>query len=82
MTEESPRLRRILLRLAAERGDGRTFCPSEAARRLDPEDWRLHLAAVRSATVELVREGRLAAFQRGIEVDPVNARGPIRLGLR
>ena len=82
MNGASPQPRRILLQLAAERGGSGTFCPSEAARRLDAVDWRLHLAEVRNAALELVREGRLAVFQKGNEVDPANARGPIRLGLR
>ncbi len=30
----------VLMRLAQDRGDDKTFCPSEAARALDPENWR------------------------------------------
>jgi hypothetical protein len=35
-----------LLRLAAER-DGKTFCPSEAARALSPNNWRALMPAIR-----------------------------------
>ncbi|MFM8336798.1 MAG: DUF3253 domain-containing protein [Opitutaceae bacterium] len=72
-------LRRVLLALAAERGPGATFCPSEAARRLGGE-WRGRMAAVRSEAAILVSAGALACTQRGVAVDPTRARGPIRLG--
>ncbi|MBF9042816.1 DUF3253 domain-containing protein [Rhodobacterales bacterium HKCCE4037] len=62
-----------LLRLAAERA-GRTFCPSEAARVL-ADDWRPLMPEVRRVAAEL----GLHATQRGVAVDPVTARGPIRL---
>jgi len=74
-----PRLRAILLELAAERTGGRTFCPSEAARRLDPRDWRRHMEEVRAVAAGLVAEGLLTATQAGDRVDPVRAHGPIRL---
>lgn len=72
-------LRKVLLALAAERGPGATFCPSEAARRLGGE-WRGRMAAVRSEAAILVSEGALACTQGGVAVDPMRARGPIRLG--
>jgi hypothetical protein len=75
-----------LLALAAARGPDRTFCPSEAARRLVPEDapadaWRRLMASVRRVAARLVDDGRLRATRRGRPVDPVAAGGPIRLGL-
>ena len=65
-----------LMDLARRRGRGATFCPSEAARALDP-DWRPLMADVRRVAATLP----LRATQKGLPVDPVAARGPIRLGL-
>ncbi|MEO0500602.1 MAG: DUF3253 domain-containing protein [Pseudomonadota bacterium] len=75
------RVRDLLLTLAAERGTEKTYCPSEAARRLWPEDWRDHMDDVRRVAALLIAERRLVATQRGDPVDPVGAKGPIRLGL-
>lgn len=69
-----------LLDLAYRRGAGKTFCPSEAARALG-DDWRPRMDAVRAAAARLVAQRRLIATQKGAPVDPVSARGPIRLGL-
>lgn len=55
----------------------KTFCPSEAARRV-AEDWRPLMPLVR----EVARDMDLRATQGGDEVDPVTARGPIRLTRR
>ncbi len=62
-----------LLRLAAERA-GKTFCPSEAARALAC-DWRPLMLDVRRVAADL----GLRATQRGVVVNPLTARGPIRL---
>lgn len=66
-----------LLDLAQRRGVGKTFCPSEVARALDPDGWRALMVDVRRVASTL----RLCATQKGALVDPVTARGPIRLGL-
>lgn len=73
-------LRRAILRLARERGDDRTFCPSEVARRL-ADDWRPLMPRIRAVAGALADEGRLEATQRGRPVDARAARGPIRLRL-
>lgn len=70
----------VVLDLAHRRGAGRTFCPSEAARALG-DDWRPRMGDVRAAAARLAAEGRIVATQKGAPVDPVTARGPIRLGL-
>lgn len=66
--------------LAAARGPGRSFCPSEAARRL-AADWRPLMPQVRRVAGEMQAAGRLRALQRGAPVDPCTASGPIRLAL-
>jgi hypothetical protein len=71
------RIEDVLRDLAHERGAGKTFCPSEAARRL-AADWRPLMADVRRVAGAM--EG-IEATQKGAPVDPVAAKGPIRLGL-
>jgi len=66
-----------LMQLAAERGAERSFCPSEAARAVCG-DWRPLMAEVRAVAKTL----NLRATQKGFEVDPVAAKGPIRLRAR
>jgi hypothetical protein len=71
-------IKSCLLTLADERGTDKTFCPSEAARRLDPDDWREHMPQIRAVATRLVKAGKLRCTQRGAEVDPATARGPLR----
>ncbi|MEM7719298.1 MAG: DUF3253 domain-containing protein [Pseudomonadota bacterium] len=66
-----------LLELAAERGRAKTFCPSEAARRLST-DWRPLMPAIRRVAATLP----LVATQKGRAVNAMTAIGPIRLGKR
>ncbi|WP_428515130.1 DUF3253 domain-containing protein [Roseovarius sp.] len=74
MTDDE--IAKTLMRLARERGAGKTFCPSEVARALS-EDWRDLMPRVREVSAGLP----LVATQKGVTVDPVAAKGPIRLGL-
>ena len=71
--------REAILAKAAERGPGRTFCPSEVARAL-ADDWRPLMPAVREAAAGLAAEGRIAVTRSGAPVDPLAPGGPIRLG--
>lgn len=72
---------RAILELLAERGDGKTICPSEAARRLDAAGWRGRLLDVRAAISRLHEQGRVVVTQRGRPVDLATARGAIRVGI-
>ncbi|WP_152448411.1 DUF3253 domain-containing protein [Roseivivax sp. THAF40] len=76
MTPTDEEIAQMLLQLARSRGPGKTFCPSEAARALT-SDWRPLMPRIRDVAAALP----LIATQKGIPVDPVNARGPIRLRL-
>lgn len=71
----------VLLRLAAQRGVSKSFCPSEAARALDPEDWRTLMPQVWAVGAGLVRRGGLRCTQGGGPVDPETAVGPVRFQL-
>ena len=66
-----------ILDLAYRRGLGKTFCPSEVARALS-QDWRPLMPRVRAVAATLP----IVATQKGATVDPITAKGPIRLGLK
>lgn len=66
----------VLMDLAHRRGRDASFCPSEAARALT-EDWRPLMPDVRRVAVGLP----LQATKKGAPVDPMGAKGPIRLRL-
>jgi hypothetical protein len=74
----SDRVRAAILDLALQRGRAKSLCPSEVARALDP-DWRPLMAEVRAVAAAMPE---IVATQNGQEVDPLTARGPIRLRLR
>lgn len=56
-----------------------SICPSEAARAVGGEDWRLLMEPARRAARRLVGEGRVEITQGGKVVDPSTAKGPIRI---
>ena len=71
-----------ILGLLAKRAEGRTICPSEAARALGGNDgFRPLMEPVREVARDLVARGELEITQRGQVVDPTSARGAIRLRL-
>ena len=70
-----------VLRLVAERGLGKSICPSEAARALAPE-WNALMGPVRRVAVRLAQAGRIEILRKGKPVDPAaELRGVIRLRL-
>ncbi|NNU81566.1 DUF3253 domain-containing protein [Halovulum dunhuangense] len=75
-------IRAVLIALALERGAESSFCPSEAARRLDSEFWRDLMPKVRGVAAEMQAEGVLEATRRGQVVQANAPGGPIRLQLR
>ncbi|WP_353248622.1 DUF3253 domain-containing protein [Salinisphaera sp. T31B1] len=79
------RIETAILAAVAERGSGKTVCPSEVARALAaPKEasdaWRDLMPAVRAVAADLCADGRLTVTQRGEPVDARRVRGPIRLG--
>lgn len=80
-----PALEETILRLLAQRGPGRTICPSEAAKAFASshmEDWKNLMEPVRIAARSLVAQRRIHITQHGHPIDPATAKGPIRLRLR
>jgi hypothetical protein len=74
MEPDDAAIARALREMALARR-GRSFCPSEVARAL-AEDWRPLMPRVREVAAS---RPWLVASQRGDVVDPLSARGPIRL---
>ena len=73
-------LEEAIAALLERRARDATICPSEAARQVRPEDWREWMEATRRAARRMVARGELRMLQRGRDVDPDAARGPVRLG--
>lgn len=84
-TEVDGALEVAILALLAERGAGKTICPSEAARRVaggeSRDAWEPLMEPARAAARRLHAAGRISITQGGHPVDPSRARGPIRLRL-
>jgi hypothetical protein len=72
-------LENAITELLDARGEGKTICPSEAARRVDPEDGRPLMDPARRVAARLVEAGEVEMTQQGRVVDPATARGPVRL---
>ncbi len=67
--------------LLSEREPGKSICPSEVARAIDPLGWRRMLGQVRGTAVGLARAGRLVITRHGKPVDPNAFKGVYRLRL-
>ena len=66
----------ILTTLDTRKG---SMCPSEAARMVDPDNWRELMEPARRAARRLVITGKVVITQGGRRVDPSSAKGPIRI---
>lgn len=75
------KLESAIVELLRTRGRGKTICPSEVARMVNPDNWREHMERTREAARRLVAGGKVEITQGGRPVDPSTARGPIRLRL-
>lgn len=62
------------------RGAGKTICPTDAAKVLDPENWRGRLHQIRAAGVHLARTGVISIYRKGKPVSPDGFKGVYRLG--
>jgi hypothetical protein len=79
---EPPVIREKIMELLEAQSQGKTICPSDAARALDPRGFRALMPAVRAAAESLVEQQRIEVTQRGQVVDIRGVRGPVRLRLR
>lgn len=74
-------LEEAIFALLAQRGPGKSICPSEAARAVDAQGWRRLLGQARATAVGLARAGRLVITRHGKPVDPDAFKGVYRLRL-
>ena len=82
MSDTGARLQQAILDLLAQRRPGATICPSDAARAVEPDDWRPLMDAARAAAQRLVEAGEVDVTQGGEVVDLATARGPVRIRRR
>ncbi len=80
--DDDARLEQAIGELLDLRRAGTTICPSEAARRVDPEEWRELMPAARAAAGRLAAAGQVEVTQGGEVVDVATARGPVRIRRR
>ena len=84
--ERALELEGAILELLAERGAGKTICPSEAAKLVGgtatQRDWEGLMEPAREVARNLATAGRIVVTQKGKVVDATTAKGAIRLGLK
>ena len=84
--ERDAELEAAILGLLAERGEGKTICPSEAAKHVggvaSRRDWEGLIQPTREAARRLVKAGRIVVMQNGRVVDAGKAKGALRLGYK
>lgn len=73
------RIEAAIIELLSSRDAGATICPSEAARAVQPDNWKPLMERVRRAARRMARGGRIEITQSGSVVSPDDLRGPIRL---
>lgn len=79
LTDLDRALESAIIELLSRRATGKTICPSEAARLLDPENWEEFMEPARGAARRLAAQGEIVITQRGKVIEPSTAKGPIRL---
>jgi hypothetical protein len=84
--ERDAELETAILELLAERGVGKTICPSDAAKRVggtdSRRDWEGLMQPSREAARKLAKAGKIVVMQNGRVVDAETAKGAIRLGYK
>ena len=71
-----------ILGIVTRRGPDSSACPSEIARQLQADDWRLLMPRVRQVAARLACAGHIRVTQRGRVQPPAGPwKGPIRLSL-
>lgn len=74
-------LEAAILALLTVSGRGKTICPSDAARKVAPQDWQPLMERARAAARRLVSANEIVITQGGQVIEPSRAHGPIRLRL-
>lgn len=74
-------VRDAILELTAQRGIGKTICPTDAAKAVSEDRWQKLLPDVRAEAVRLAKDGAVAIYRKGKPVDPDTFKGVYRIGL-
>ncbi|GAB6985088.1 DUF3253 domain-containing protein [Nocardioides pyridinolyticus] len=82
MSAVDARLEQAIRDLLTRRRPGATICPSDAARAVEPDDWRPLMDAARAAAQRLVDADEVEVTQGGEVVDLASAKGPVRIRRR
>lgn len=74
-------IKKTHLEFSENRDVDKTYCPSEVARKLYPNNWRDKMDLVRKVANTLVESGTLITLQKGENQSelPSKIKGPIRL---
>lgn len=75
-------LERLITDLLRTRPRGSSLCPSEVARAVGHDEWRLRMEPVRQAARRLAASGLVEVTQGNRPGDPSAARGSIRVRLK
>lgn len=75
-------IKKSILEITANRGAGKSICPSEVARKLFGEDWRNQMQNVRDAAFDLAEKNLVFISQKSKEVDAKQIKGPIRISIK
>ncbi|MGB3606500.1 MAG: DUF3253 domain-containing protein [Psychroserpens sp.] len=69
------------LEFAKARGSEKTYCPSEVARTLFPNNWRDKMDALRLVADDLFNENKLivSQYSKDLDTKPSKVKGHIRL---
>jgi hypothetical protein len=70
LTDTDRALEVAIIELLSRREAGKTICPSEAARMVDPVEWEALMDKSRAAARRLVAQGAIVITQQGSVVDP------------
>lgn len=81
LTDLDSRLDAAILSLLRARAAKASICPSEAARAVAPGSWEPLMEDARRAARRLAAAGLIRVTQKGADIDPSTATGPIRLCL-
>lgn len=82
LTEIDDKIELTIISKLNNRGMNKSVCPSEIAKELFSDDWRLQMERVRSAARRLVNQNKIVITQKNKIVEPSTAKGPIRLKLK
>ena len=68
-------IRKVILKLARQRGKVKAFYLSDVARQISQKNWRILLDQVRLVAESLAKEGKIEAHRKGKEIEILKMNG-------